>query len=154
MTDTDTLKMLTAHVDNVVHSLTWQGIAEAAAESSGDEPPAYVEGRWISEDGDELTADEAFHAHNQYDSPADAWMEAHGLEITVHETRTLYSGESTVDHVSVLCTYGGPNVWADWDGSRWHVHGHWGSEEVHRYMSGDEIGVGDYLNEVIATEEP
>lgn len=163
MTDTDTLASLTAQVESVLHSLTWQGIAEAAAEASGEEfpayvdgeelqeLPAYVDGEWVDEDGDIVTADEAFHAHTP-DSPAMVWMDDQ-LEATVFERRNLATGERTVDHVSVLCTYGGPNIWADWDGSRWHVQGHWGSEEVHRYMSRDDIGVGDYLDEVVNGDE-
>ena len=153
MSHTDTREQLTAQVESVLYSLTWQGIAERAREESGDEypRPGAGPGLWEDEDGDELTADEAFHAHNPHDAPALVWLEDR-LEITVTESRGLWDTDresATVDYVRILCTYGGPNVYADWDGSRWHVHGHWGGEEVHRYVSRDEIGVGDYLDEVV-----
>lgn len=80
------------------------------------------------------------------DDPAQLWLDD-ALEVRVNGYRSLYGDDFTWTHVSVLLTVGGPNIWADWDGSRWHFHGHWGGEEVHRYMGEDDMGVGSYLTD-------
>lgn len=81
------------------------------------------------------------------DAPSSLWI-MDALDMRVHGSRSLYGDDFTWSHVSVLLTLGGPNVWADWDGSRWHIHGHWGSDEVHRYMPDTDAGIGEHLTEI------
>lgn len=82
------------------------------------------------------------------DSLAAELMEAHALEAKVNGSRDLGGDDWTWESVTVVTTVGGPHVEATWDGLRWHAVCRWGSRTANAYMTGDDIGLGDYLSEL------
>lgn len=139
--------------ERVAHSLTWAGITERVFEDeyTDDDITRDDDGFWYDADGDEMTDDEAFHAMQPYETPAQVWLEGQ-LEVRKVGYADLYGDTmTTVERVEVLISWGGPNIWADFcelPDDRVRIRCYWGGEEYTLYCA-DEIGVGDYFDEVI-----
>lgn len=160
MDNNQTHEELTRQCDSILESLTWDGFMTRWADEHADADD-YT--RHTDDDGtthyrpteddvtedDDVTAEEVFRAECE-DSPADIWITDHALEV-VQKGERRDGGEWEVTGFEVLRTFGGPNIWMDFnaedmgrDRAPVTVRAYWGGESV-TVRGFDELGVTDYL---------
>lgn len=153
---------LEAQAASILESLSWDGFMSRWVEENVEEDEYTVH---TADDGstyylpvhDDVTDDDAMTTEEVFreeceDSPADMWLTDHAMEVVATGRRSGHDDDWEVTGYEVLRTFGGPNIWIDFDPARVArdggpvvIRAYWGSDEI-TVHGWEELGVTDELD--------